>query len=535
MNETLTYQVLQAAIDSGVREFIICAGSRNSSFVEALRVEGRLKTYYWPEERSAAFFALGLSRRTQRPVAIITTSGTAAGELLPAAMEAYYTGVPLILITADRPSRFSGSGAPQSAEQEKLFGVYTPFFQDIDKPGACQLDEWDRRSPAHLNVRLEEPQAQPKFVGRRLTVSSHILDPAPYAVKACTGLMNDFLSKVERPLVVVSTLKASCHEGTVAFLLALGAPILLEGISGLREEPRLQHLRILRTEKILETAAQAGYAIDGVLRIGGVPTHRIWRDLEYRQDDIRVCAVSDVPFSGLSWNRQVACAPVGLFLGAYQLKRTFHRHAAEAWLAGGRIFEQQLIELFNEEPLAEPSLIHALSKEIAAGSHVYLGNSLPIRTWDLAATSGSSRLMMHANRGLNGIDGQISTFLGLCEPQRQNWAIVGDLTMLYDMAGFWVLPQLAQLKATIVVVNNGGGKIFTRMYPYQEMLNAHRLNFEPLAKMWGLPYSRWEKVQPLPQTATCRLIELVPDEAATSRFWDKVANLSHTQRSVAAV
>ena len=131
---------------------------------------------------------------------------------------------------------------------------------------------------------------------------------------------------------------------------------------------------------------------------------------------------------------------------------------------------------------------------------------------------------MSANRGLNGIDGQISTFLGLCQPNRQNWAILGDLTTLYDMAGFWILPQLEQMNATIVVVNNGGGKLFARMYPYQEMLNAHTLNFEPLAKMWGLHYSRWEHVQTLPKTPACRLIELVPDTAATARFWDKAAS-----------
>ena len=144
MNETITYQVLQAAIDCGVREFVMCAGSRNSSFVEALRIEERLTTYYWPEERSAAFFALGRSKQMQRPVAVVTTSGTAAGELLPAAMEAHYTGVPLILITADRPKRFCGSGAPQSAEQDKLFGVYTPFFQDIAQEDGCDLSGWDR-------------------------------------------------------------------------------------------------------------------------------------------------------------------------------------------------------------------------------------------------------------------------------------------------------------------------------------------------------------------------------------------------------
>ena len=232
-------------------------------------------------------------------------------------------------------------------------------------------------------MRLEEPQKQPKFAGKQLIINNEKPFNIPFDNPQSTAALDHFLNEVERPLVIVSTLKSTDYENVVAFLLALGAPVLLEGISGLREEPRLQKLRIRRTEKILEAASQAGYAVDGVLRIGGVPTHRIWRDLEYRQGDIQVCSISDVPFSGLSWNRRVICAPVSRFLATYYPNKVFDADHAGTWLTAERIFEQHLIELFNEEPMAEPSLIHALSKEISDGTHVYLGNSLPIRKWDL--------------------------------------------------------------------------------------------------------------------------------------------------------
>jgi 2-succinyl-5-enolpyruvyl-6-hydroxy-3-cyclohexene-1-carboxylate synthase len=154
---------------------------------------------------------------------------------------------------------------------------------------------------------------------------------------------------------------------------------------------------------------------------------------------------------------------------------------------------------------------------------VYLGNSLPIREWDLSAVKKAKCLAVTASRGLAGIDGQISTFLGLCQPQRENWGIFGDLTTLYDLAGCWILPQMENIRITLVVVNNGGGKIFYRMFPHnKEMLNSHKLNFEPLANMWGLAYQCWQAV---PESFTSNgrtLLEIVPDEEATIRFWSKL-------------
>jgi 2-succinyl-5-enolpyruvyl-6-hydroxy-3-cyclohexene-1-carboxylate synthase len=126
----------------GVIDFCVCGGSRNAPLIAALA-----SGYTFVDERSAAFFALGRAKRDGRPVAVITTSGTAAAELLPAAVEAFYSGVPLILITADRPARFRGSGAPQSIEQVGLFGVYA----------ATDIDRWTRRTPLHINVEFDEP------------------------------------------------------------------------------------------------------------------------------------------------------------------------------------------------------------------------------------------------------------------------------------------------------------------------------------------------------------------------------------------
>lgn len=127
----------------GVREFCVCAGSRNSPLLAVLGTD----VFSFVDERSAAFFALGRIKLHGAPVAVVTTSGTAAAELLPACIEAHYSGLPLVLITADRPARFRGTGAPQSIEQVGLFGVYA----------ASSREAWDASRPLHVNVEFDEP------------------------------------------------------------------------------------------------------------------------------------------------------------------------------------------------------------------------------------------------------------------------------------------------------------------------------------------------------------------------------------------
>lgn len=157
MNRKLAQHVIDEIIKANITEVCVCPSKRNAPLVALLVDFKALKTYFWPEERSAAFFALGRSRRLEQGVAVITTSGSAAGELLPAAMEAHYAGVPLLLITADRPRSFRGTGAPQTAEQVGLFGVYAGYACDLEGEERFNLQEWDQKRPAHVNVCFSEP------------------------------------------------------------------------------------------------------------------------------------------------------------------------------------------------------------------------------------------------------------------------------------------------------------------------------------------------------------------------------------------
>lgn len=523
INQALAQRVLQVAINHGVREFCVCPGSRNSPFVNLLINNPFLTLYYWFEERSAAFFALGRIKRTKRPIAVITTSGTAAGELLPAAMEAYYVGIPLMLITADRPRHFRWTGAPQSAEQVGIFGVYTSFDADLENDETLELSRWDQKGPAHLNVCFDEPllSKSTEFLALELPNQDSKFQ---LSISHSHHKLHEFLSNVTRPLAIVSTLKEEDRQAVVRFLCHLKIPVIIEAVSGLRGHASLRHLEITRTERIWTNASQADYAIDGVLRIGGVPTVRLWRDLEDKKNELSMCSINDVPFSGLSWGNHI-CAPLAQFFNDFVLPNHLSIASATSWLIADHAYRQKLNLLLEEFPLSESSLIYSLSQKISPNSFVFLGNSLPIREWDLTANDTTQSFEIMANRGLNGIDGQISTFLGLARNDVDNWALLGDLTTLYDMAGPWILEQLKDIKVNLVVINNGGGMIFSRMYSGKEFLNCHQLSFEPLARMWNLPYQSWHTIPEDVASETSQLIELVPDADQTAQFWERLAQI----------
>ena len=519
-NQTIVLQVLEELVKAGVQEVIICPGGRNTPFVAALEKSQSFKQYFWSEERSAAFFALGRSKLTRKPVAVIVTSGTAAGELLPAAMEAYYTEVPLLLITADRPRRFRGTGAPQTAEQVGLFGQYAIYEQDFANDEICSLADWTQRGAAHLNICLEEPLNQ-TFENIQLTSEKQYKLQKNELSSSCLRSLDEFVRKSHRPFVVVSAIPENSKESVVRFLLDYKAPVYAEAVSGLRDDQRLNHLRIQRTENIWNAAQKANYPIDGILRIGGIPTFRLWRDLENLSDKIHVCSISENSFTGLSWGT-VNVTNLHDFFEQYQINLSAIP-AFEDWRLADQQYVKKLHMLFVEEPESEAVLIHQLSKRLSSNTLLYLGNSLPIREWDAYAEPLHENIRVFANRGLNGIDGQISTFLGMCTQQSQNWGIFGDLTTIYDLAGPWILDQMREIDLNLVVINNGGGRIFARMFPQKQIQNPHSVQFKPLAELWKMSYERYTQLPKVIPYGGHRLIEIVPSEESTERFWKKLS------------
>lgn len=540
----LACAVVATLMRQGVSEVIVCAGARNAVLVAVLARSPGLRVWSFPEERSAAFFALGRTLTLVAPVAVVTTSGTAVGELLPAAMEAYYQGLPLVLVTADRPRAYRGTGAPQAVEQPGIFTTYAALCGDV-----ATLDElaefervlagWDHGCPVQLNVCLEEPTASDLAGAVGVSGIAAVARPAR-AVADPQPVLAFLADRAAGPLLaVVAALPAGERGGVSRFLQRLGCPVFAEATSGLRECPELARQLIHGGE-----AALARQRAGRVLRLGGIPSVRWWRDLE-KQAAIRVLSLTSTGFSGLArlssvsgfprWDGLVASMDGGPSLSGFEAAGENPEAAANGQTAALML-----------HPDSEPALIHALSSRLPHGALVFLGNSLPIREWNSFATTWSRGLRCYANRGANGIDGCLSTFLGLSADEPESWAVIGDLTALYDLAALWITPSLAPGRRRIVVINNGGGRIFSRVAatrdlpPEQRQLmeNPHALNFHGWAGMFGWAYVRvtaaddWTAALDL--EATHAIIEVVPDDAATAAFWQLLSSMPPAKGGAAA-
>lgn len=509
-NAVLAAEVLTTLRAAGVFSLVVCPGGRNAPLVLAADASREaFEVLHFFEERSAAFFALGRIRRDNRPVAVITTSGTAAAELLPAMLEAVHGGWPLIAVTADRPRALRGTGAPQTIDQAPLFTAARVPVLDIDAPG--QLASLPSGA-FHLNVCFDEPLAT-RPVALAAAAEARAEPRRTWITETEAGKeWGDFFKRVRNPLVLVSSLTEEESRAVAPWLASLSSPLYLEEISQLRGHRDLQEFSLHSGENIL-TSRECRATCDGVLRIGGVPTPRLWRELD--GDPRPVLHVSRVPFPGLS--RQEPVLPLAFF-GALANGATPSGNDCGQLLRRDRSIAAATTELLAREPRSEAALVRAIAGRIPENARILLGNSLAIREWDLAVPRTETSRTFFANRGVNGIDGLVSTALGLAGAGRPAAAVIGDLSALYDLAGLWPAARSDGADMTIAVINNGGGKIFGGMFHNTAFLNAHALHFRGWAEMFGWHYARICSAMETWPPESPRLVEIVPDEEATTRF-----------------
>jgi 2-succinyl-5-enolpyruvyl-6-hydroxy-3-cyclohexene-1-carboxylate synthase len=534
-NMQLAAKVLQVLVSSGIREFCLCAGARNSPFVQILEENKDIKVYSFFEERSAGFFALGRMAKTRRPMAVITTSGTAVAELLPSAIEATYSSLPLVIVSADRPKAYRGSGAPQSIDQVGIFSYYIEASLDIDAENShFSVKGLTWKKPIHVNVCFKEPLIDGSVAKLEMPATSEWVKFPEQVEPLASQKIIHFLQSYN-PIVILGTLPPKAQLTILSFLKKIECPIYAEGISGLRGHPELRHLEVRSGENYINRLFDEGIC-DAVFRIGGVPTARLWRDLEDKRKNLPVLSVGYNHYSGLS--REASHFTHLASLAMIQIpehdsirdtgSNTEHFKKMVAFLKEDFQIAQKKDVLLAKYPRSEPGMVWALSKKLK-GQSVYLGNSLPIRHWDLVADFESYPSRVVGNRGANGIDGQVSTFLGWAEATSENWCLIGDLTAMYDLSALWITPQLENKKMRIVIINNKGGQIFQRLFKKDIFLNRHEIEFSHWAKMFHWGYQAWERIpeviQQENQLGEHEVIELIPDPQQTEAFhrdWDEI-------------
>ncbi|PKH43835.1 2-succinyl-5-enolpyruvyl-6-hydroxy-3-cyclohexene-1-carboxylate synthase [Nocardioides alpinus] len=453
----LARAVVTALRGAGVREVVLAPGSRNAPLSFALFDAASQTPGPWPglrlhtriDERTGGFLALGLAKVSGRAAAVVCTSGTAVANLLPAVVEAAHAGVPLVVVTADRPARLRGTGANQTTDQDGLFGTFAPT---LDVAGAdlgqllAFLRTHDHRRPVHLNVQLDDPLLPDDAWdgGEVPPWAVHATSTAPEATTLDLG---------PRTVVV-----AGDDAGPPARQLAeaAGWPLLAEPSSGCRTGDA-----VIRTYRLL-LGTEIGERIERAVVLGHPTLSRPVSRLLAR-DDVEVVSVRA---RGMWPGRPHAIASEH---EAVRVDGSDDAAWLEEWRAADRSVARQLDRLLAAEPDLTPhEVAGAVSRALPPGGLLFVGASNPIRDLDLmvAPYEVGGRRKVIANRGLAGIDGTTSSAIGaaLGRPRSTRaLALMGDVTFVHDTTGLVLGPREARPDLTIVVVNDDGGSIFATL------------------------------------------------------------------------
>jgi 2-succinyl-5-enolpyruvyl-6-hydroxy-3-cyclohexene-1-carboxylate synthase len=511
LNQLWARALLEELVRGGVRHAVVCPGSRSSPLALACqRVEG-LKTWSIIDERSAGFFGLGVGKHSRAPAVLIATSGTAGAHFYPAVIEAALSNVPLVVLTADRPLELQGWGAPQTIPQARLFGEFSRFFVDLGLPEASDVALLHLRATAsravgmalraprgavHLNVPFREPLAPtPEAFGEErlsalaregrsgaplTSITPSARQPAPHALDEVRRRIAD----TERGLIVCGPRdeEDGFAEAITALSHATGYPVIAEAVSQARYGGGAGTLSFY--DAILRHApfAQA-HKPELVLRFGGGLTPKApqqWLDasgahIVLFSDDGALFDPAHRAAQVIEGSATSACETL-----SRGLSRGLGRWA-QGFLQAERLARNTLEAAFAEETaLTEPRIAREVVAALPSGANLFVSSSMPIRDVDAFAPGSAMPLRVLSNRGANGIDGIVSSALGMAASSgRPTVLLTGDLAFLHDVGGL-LTARRHELSLTVVVVNNDGGGIFS----FLPIANATE-HFEPL---FGTPH-----------------------------------------------
>jgi 2-succinyl-5-enolpyruvyl-6-hydroxy-3-cyclohexene-1-carboxylate synthase len=455
-------------------KIFFCTGARNH---DLLKVFGPQDIYFEHDERVAGFKALGLSKVSQKPVAVCTTSGTAVSECVSSMLEAYYSELPLILITGDRPKKLHGTGSPQTILHEELTRSCRRSFFEISLSELSDLDLRDAAFPVHINVLVDDTIPHQKETLFHRDVST----------------LGVFLKKYHRPLFLFSHENKSMRPMIEKFS-QLKLPFYAETLSGGRD------LSSFKTEKKLVELFQNDY-FDCVVRIGHTPLSKVWRLLERKHLPVFHLDSRNLP--ALSYGEVL---PLGL-------SDLMDNNVFWSTLRNVPTFSVEddthgvLSQLIEKYPGSEISLFRKLNDHISSHEHVYLGNSLVVRFFELTQTKN---FKVFGNRGVNGIDGQLSTAIGISLGISDNiYCILGDITTFYDLSSLREVTK----NLFLIIVNNNGGRIFDMLNLDKRIILEHQEDFRKISEGLGLSYSNQ-----LEDLGKVQVLELFPDGEQTKKF-----------------
>lgn len=465
--------LVQGLVDGGARRAVLSPGSRSSPLALAADLCPHLDTTVQPDERCAAFYALGQARAERRPVVVIATSGTAPANWFPAVIEASMDQVPLVLVSANRPEELLRTGANQTVDQERMFGSYPRDYHRLPAPhqrgtllyrstGLRAADSalWPRPGPVHVDMAFREPLLPDTAVGdldwpSALTAAPQRprVTPDPVAV--------DFMERkmAGRDGVIVCGRSTYAREFAAAVThLAnrLGCPLIADPLSGLRWGPHDRE-RVLTAADLFLRRHAGGPKADWVLHFGAAPTSRAVQNWLAEQGDALIPIVESGDWPDPSRHSTLAAHGDALSVAEALLQRDL-AGAGPGWCSTWNDLDRGARALLDDGSLrpAEADIIRALESALPPDAFLFVGSSMPIRALDAFARGRDDPLAGFGNRGASGIDGCVSTAAGLahCRP---TLGLIGDLALYHDMNG---LLAAGGTDLKLVVIDNGGGAIF---------------------------------------------------------------------------
>ena len=458
---SLARVIVRQIIEAGITDVVISPGSRNAplSFAFfAASQKGLIKLHSRIDERTAAFFALGLAKASGRAVPIVCTSGTAVANYHPAVLEAHHTNTPLLVLTADRPARLRKTGANQTTEQARIFGKSVRYFADIS--GAVFPMELPLYSlangPVHLNIQFEEPLAADS--------DSSWLDEitvAPRTIKS-TKTPSSLKVKSERGVLVVGHDRGGFTvEEVNAFADQLGWPLVSEDPLSLKNVIAHASLFLSSTAISKELTPKTVIVFGRTTLSRSINTFIATADKQIVIDS-RIATVDTDRYADKRFT---------------QIPTLESNSADQEWLEKWQKFSERTSkELEKVTQWSEPVLARTVASHLKNGTALFISSSRPVRDIEAFATARSG-VETFANRGLAGIDGNISTAMGIATARTSTIAVLGDLSFLHDLTG---LIHGDKPNLLILVVDNNGGGIFSTL--------AHR-GSDGFESIFGTPHN----------------------------------------------
>ena len=518
----------------GVRHAVFSPGSRSTTMAMLFKEHEGFETYMNIDERSASFMALGIAKAHKEPTVLVCTSGSAVAHYLPAVLEAQYTGVPLIVLSADRPHTLLHVGAPQTVDQHKIFGTAVNYFEELAVPQESHYYTYPRqvarkaymkamdtkKGPVHINVPLFEPLVpelsrnhfeagrssfkvvKPNYSSvfgfdnrNNLTHNNNVIDVAHN--NDSTKEINNLLERYERILILAGPQIDIDEAETIrSFGEALQAPILADPLSNVRG---------CSTSKVVIStydALLAGQALwnelkpDCVIQFGQIVVSKrvqqmiaSWTDVEYIEVNPTMDSMN--PTGKTTMHMQ---ASIDVFTHLHGKNNNSDTYL-NIWRRLEQAGKKQLSLAIDEPHCFEGRTIRELQKKIPEDGQIFVANSMTIRDFDYFWFSGESKAVLYGNRGVNGIDGTISTALGLAANGKPTYLVTGDLSLFHDLNGLAV-AKTHNLNLTIILHNNDGGGIFeylpqkgTKHFDYL-FSTSQGLDYSGAAKLYGCGYTK---------------------------------------------